>query len=262
MFRIAIDGTAAAGKGTLAKLCSKVLGFMYVDTGAMYRSVAMKALEAKVNEDDELSHAEIAQNIRFEFVWDGDELQIWVDGENCSSKIRTEAVGDRASTSSAYPSVRSALLEQQRQLGRTQNVIMDGRDIGTVVLPNAELKVYVDAQIEVRAQRRLLDVQQKEATGEFERVLKDLKLRDHRDMNRKVAPLKKAADAKILDTTQQSIISGVEQVFKWYLAVRYPHLKNEQLKSILSSNESTVDLPKETLGQVERLKDLIASQKD
>lgn len=261
MFRIAIDGTAAAGKGTLAQLCSKVLGFMYVDTGTMYRSVALKALESGVDADDEAGHAQIAQKLKFEFEWDGDELKVWVDGEDCSTKIRAEAVGDRASTSSAYPGVRSALLEQQRQLGKSQNVIMDGRDIGTVVLPDAELKVYVDAHIEVRAKRRLFDVLKKDQNAQFEKVLLDLKNRDDRDLNRKVAPLKRASDAKLLDTTHQSIFSGVAQVVKWYLATRYPYLKETQLDSLTNPNDPLLDFPEAAKQQINRLNILLDSQK-
>ena len=260
MFRIAIDGTAAAGKGTLAQLCSKVLGFMYVDTGAMYRGVALKALEAGVDVSDEAGHAQIAHRLQFEFDWNGDSLQLWIDGEDASKKIRTEAVGDRASTSSAFPSVRAALLEQQRALGAAQSVIMDGRDIGTVVLPNAELKVYVDADIRVRAERRLVDVQQKDATVSFEQVLSDLQKRDERDMNRAIAPLRRADDARLLDTTEQSILEGVLTVVLWYFELTNLHLPIEQLRHAVSGKAEIMGLSELEQAQIGRLKNLFAAQ--
>lgn len=216
MFRIAMDGTAAAGKGTLAKGVSKLLGFMYVDTGAMYRGVALHAIRQNISLSDGVSHGKIASQLEYEFKWDGDTLSVFINGEDVTNLIREEAVGAHASISSGFSEVRDALLSLQREIGTKQNIIMDGRDIGSVVLPDAELKVYVDANIEVRAQRRFVDVHLKDPNSTVEGVLQDLIERDSRDKTRAIAPLVCVSDAKILDTTHQSIEAGIVKVCTWY----------------------------------------------
>ena len=194
-YNIAIDGPAGAGKSTIARLVAGKLGFVYVDTGAMYRAMALyflrKGFDLKDEEKVGGACGEISVDIRYE---DG-EQQVLLNGENVSGLIRTEEVGNAASAVSVYPAVRAALLELQRTLARTNNVIMDGRDIGSLVLPDADCKIYLTASTKVRAVRRY-----KELEG------------DNRDMNRETAPLVQAEDAVYLDASAMSIDQVVEKI--------------------------------------------------
>ena len=215
MLRIAIDGTASAGKGSVAKGVARALNIAYVDTGAMYRSIALLVLEANKDchkMEDVLS---VLDGVSFDFVWNGDTLEIYLNDRNVSSLIRTKEVGALASIVSVYTEVRAKLSEIQREYAKSESLVMDGRDIGTVIIPNAELKVFVDADVDERARRRWAELQAKGETANVEEIAADLRERDHRDRNRPIAPLKRADDAKLLDTTTLSIEQGITEILSW-----------------------------------------------
>jgi cytidylate kinase len=209
---IAVDGPGSSGKGTVARAVARTLGYQYVDTGAMYRAVAVVAKNRGIRWEDEERVAHLAAGLRFRFEWDGDALRILVDGEDVSRTIRTEDIGQGASKVSALPKVRTALLGVQRQLGAEGGVVMDGRDIGTVVLPAAELKVFLDADLDERARRRHEELLRRGEIVPFEAIRRDLAERDERDRSRAVAPLKPADDAVILDSTEMTIRQAVDRV--------------------------------------------------
>lgn len=199
---IAIDGPSGAGKSSLAKRLAAAFGFIYVDTGAIYRTVGLAAQRRGIdpkNEDD-VKAILPELNISMSYNESGEQCML-LNGEDVSKLIRMPEISLYASDVSAHASVRSFLLEMQRKFARENNVIMDGRDIGTVVLPEAELKIYLTADVEIRAHRRFLELQQKGVETAFEDVLEDMKLRDEQDMNRAVAPLKKAEDAVVVDSS-------------------------------------------------------------
>ncbi len=198
---IAVDGPASSGKGTLARGIAKALGYQYVDTGAMYRSVALRARQAGITFDDEESLSLLASALRFSFAFDGDRLTVHLDDEDVTDALRAEWAGVGASAVSKLPGVRQALLGLQRDLGARGGVVMDGRDIGTVVLPDADLKIYLEADVHERARRRHLELQERGEQTTYEQVLSDLRARDAQDMNRATAPLRAADDAVILDST-------------------------------------------------------------
>ena len=215
MLRIAIDGTASAGKGSIAKGVARALNIAYVDTGAMYRSIALLVLEANKdchNMEDVLS---VLEGVSFDFIWNDDTLEVSLNDRNVSSLIRTKEVGALASIVSVYPEVRAKLSEIQREYASDESLVMDGRDIGTVIIPNAELKVFVDADVDERARRRWAELKSKGETANVEEIAADLRERDHRDRNRPIAPLKRADDAKLLDTTSLSIEQGIEEILSW-----------------------------------------------
>jgi CMP/dCMP kinase len=197
---IAIDGPASSGKGTVAKAVAQALDYRYIDTGAMYRAVALAALRQRVGWKSSGIGA-IARAARIDFAWDGKDLRVTLDGEDVTEAIRAEEIGRGASDVASVPEVRTALLEHQRALGQGGRVVMDGRDIGTVVLPDAELKVYLDASLEERGRRRALELEARGEQWPIERVKEDLRARDRQDAGRAVAPLKQAADAVYVDTT-------------------------------------------------------------
>ncbi len=185
----------------MARSVACTLGFAYVDTGAMYRSVALAARRQGVSWDDEAGLALVAARLVFDFRWAGGELKIGVNGEDWSAAIRTEEVGQGASAVARHPLVRAALLGLQRQLAERTSVVMDGRDIGTVVLPDAQLKVYLDASLSERARRRHAELVERGVESALDAVHEELRVRDDRDMSRATAPLKAADDAVRLDTT-------------------------------------------------------------
>ena len=201
---IAIDGPASSGKGTVARMVARALGYAYVDTGAMYRAVALIALERGVSLADARAVAEVAASLDFSFRWDGEALRVRVDGRDVSEDIRAERVGKGASDVAVHPPVRAALLERQRALGAAGGVVMDGRDIGTVVLPAAELKIFLDATPEERARRRTLEMHARGIEADYDRTLAEIRARDHQDSTRAVAPLLPAPDALVLDSTHRS----------------------------------------------------------
>lgn len=211
---IAIDGPAGAGKSTIAKLVAKQLGFIYVDTGAMYRAMAVHFIRNGIRADEtgkiEAACDDVAVTIRYE----NQEQQVVLNGENVTHLLRTEEVGKMASASSVVPKVRMKLVELQRQLASTDNVVMDGRDIGTYVLPDAKVKLYLTAGIRERALRRFEELKQKGILCNLEEIEKDISERDHRDMNREFAPLRQAEDAVYLDTSKMSIDEVSDEVIR------------------------------------------------
>lgn len=200
---IAIDGPSGAGKSSLARRCAAAFGFIYVDTGAIYRTVGLAALRRGIDRRDEGAVSEILPLLKISMGYDcRGEQRMYLDGEDVSEPIRLPEVSICASDVSALPSVRSFLLDMQRQMAREHDVIMDGRDIGTVVLPEAELKIYLTASAEARAGRRLLELEKKGVPADYGEVLRDIEYRDRQDSGRAAAPLKAAEDAVFLDTSE------------------------------------------------------------
>ncbi len=198
---IAIDGPAGAGKSTLARKLAEQLGYIYVDTGAIYRTVALKALWEKVDPADPAQVVPLLEGLEIHMGFEDGVQKMYLEGEDVSGAIRRHKVSGAASQVSAIPEVRAFLLEFQRKLARESSVVMDGRDIGTVVLPNADVKIFLTAAPEARARRRLLELEQRGETADFDTILRDIKERDYQDEHRPIAPLKQAADAVLLDTT-------------------------------------------------------------
>ena len=212
---IAIDGPAGAGKSTIAKLAAKELGFFYVDTGAMYRAIALYLLRKKTPIDDEKALKEALEHIAISIKYEDKQQHVYLNGEDVTGSLREEAVGNMASVSSAKQPVRDKLLSLQRSLAEDNSVIMDGRDIGTNVLPNAELKIYLTASADVRAKRRYDELLSNGEKPDFEKIKADIIKRDEQDMNRKIAPLRQAEDAVYLDTSSLSIPEVVKQIVEW-----------------------------------------------
>lgn len=215
MLRIAIDGTASAGKGSIARGVARELDLPYVDTGSMYRSIALMVIEANKNCHDVTDVLSVLDNVQFDFTWKSDELETWLNGRNVSSKIRSKEVGAMASVVSVFPPVRSCLSALQKSYAKRESLVMDGRDIGTVIIPDAELKVFVDADVNERARRRCEELQRKGEHVLVQEIRQDLVERDHRDRNRAIAPLKQAEDARLLDTTHLTIPEGIKQIVGW-----------------------------------------------
>ena len=200
---IAIDGPSGAGKSTLARSVAARLGFLYVDTGAIYRTIAYDVLQRGIDPGDEAAVLESLPQLELELSHGADGLQHMLrNGEDVTDAIRLPEVSMCASVVSAYPGVRSFLLEMQRRIAAEHSVVMDGRDIGTVVLPDARVKIYLTAQAEERARRRMLELEQRGTPQPYEEILEDIRQRDWNDMHRAVAPLRQAEDAVLLDTTQ------------------------------------------------------------
>ena len=200
---IAIDGPSGAGKSTIARKTAEKFGFLYVDTGAIYRTVGLAAFRRGIASKDSASVVAMLPELHIELRHGDDGAQrMFLDGEDVSDAIRVPEISIYASDVSAIPEVRAYLMEMQRSFARTQNVIMDGRDIGTVVLPNAQVKVFLTASPEVRAKRRMLELEQRGTPQPFEQILSDIRQRDFDDSHRAIAPLRKAEDAVELDTTE------------------------------------------------------------
>ena len=216
---IAVDGPAASGKGTIAQGVARTLGFHYLDSGSLYRLVALKALEAGIGLDDERGLAQVAETLNSRFV-DG---RIMLDGVDASAAVRTEAVGAAASRVAVVAGVRRALLARQRAFRRSPGLVADGRDMGTVVFPDAALKIYITASPEERASRRYKQLIEKGISVTLDSLLRDIRERDDRDSSRAAAPLKPAADAIILDTTGLTIEAGVAVVLERYRELRLEH---------------------------------------
>lgn len=212
---IAVDGPSGAGKSTLAKLLAKELGFLYVDTGAIYRTVGLKAYREGVDPEDGAAVTALLPGLNIELKYGGDGLQhMYLDGEDVTDAIRQHEISRYTSCVSAIPAVRDFLLERQRELARTHDVIMDGRDIGTVVLPNAQVKVFLTASAEERARRRCLEMEQKGAPVDYEQTLREIRQRDEQDMNRETAPLKPAEDSVLLDTSDLDFEGAVQRLLE------------------------------------------------
>ena len=204
-FDIAIDGPAGAGKSTIAKGIAKRMGFIYVDTGALYRAVGLYMLDKGIPTDDRDKVSAALPEITVDIEYENEEQQVLLLGKNVTPYLRTQEVGEAASVTSQYPEVRDKLLDLQRTLAEKYDVVMDGRDIGTVVLPDADLKIYLTADSRVRAKRRFDELKAKGGDPDFFEVLKEVEERDYRDSHRETAPLKQADDAVLLDSSRMSV---------------------------------------------------------
>lgn len=209
---IAIDGPAGAGKSTIAKAVAKKLGFIYVDTGAMYRAMAIHFIRNGIRAEETEKIEAACDSVAVTIHYANQEQQVLLNGENVTGQLRTEEVGKMASASSVVPKVRMKLVELQRELATTTCVVMDGRDIGTYVLPNAQVKIYMTAGIHERAVRRYEELKAKGIESNLEEIEKDIAERDYRDMNREFAPLRQAEDAVLLDTSSMSIDEVIKTV--------------------------------------------------
>ena len=209
---IAIDGPAGAGKSTIARLAAKELGFIYVDTGAMYRAIALYLLDSKTDIENIDAVKQALDNININIVYDKGVQHVFLNLQDVSAEIRSEKVGNMASRSSAIKEVREKLLSLQRDIAEKNDVIMDGRDIGTNILPNAELKIYLTASADVRAKRRFDELKNAGEWPDFEKIKADIINRDEQDMSREIAPLRKADDAVLVDSSDMSISEVVDSI--------------------------------------------------
>ena len=209
-YNIAIDGPAGAGKSTIAKRLAKELGAIYVDTGAMYRAMAYYFIQKGVDKEDIDTITKLCKDVEVSICYENGEQQVILNGENITGFIRQEAVGNMASATSVYPVVREKLVELQRQLAARENVVMDGRDIGTVVLPDANVKIFLTASSKVRAKRRFDELTAKGEKCDIDAIEKDII--DHRDMTRETSPLKQADDAVLLDSSDMTIDEVVDRM--------------------------------------------------
>lgn len=214
MINVAIDGPAGAGKSTIARTAAKELGFVYADTGALYRAVGVYVLRQGKNTNDAETVASLLPEISLELKFQNGVQHIFLNGEDVSEAIRTPEASMAASAVSAVPAVRQFLFDLQRDIAKNSNCIMDGRDIGTVVLPQAQVKIFLTAAPEARAMRRYKELQAKGAKDSFEEVLADLKQRDYNDSHRAVAPLKPAEDSILVDTTELTLEESVQKVIE------------------------------------------------
>ena len=211
-YNVAIDGPAGAGKSTIAKLVAKEKGYIYVDTGAMYRALAIHFLKKGIDADDREAVAEASRDAEVTIGYEDGVQQMYLNGENVTHMLRTEDVGNMASKSSAIPAVREKLLELQRSLAAEKDVIMDGRDIGTNILPNADVKIYLTASVETRAKRRYDELKAKGEDCDLVAIAHDIAERDVRDMSREIAPLKQAEDAILVDSSDMTIPEVVAEI--------------------------------------------------
>ena len=209
---ITIDGPSASGKGTIAQLVASKLGFHYLDSGALYRLVALKAMQSRVDAQDIERLADIAKNLNCLF----ENGQVYLDDETVTDAIRTERCGILASQLAAHPQVRSALTERQRAFRLFPGLVTDGRDMGSVIFPDAILKIFLTASAEIRAQRRYNQLKEKGINANIADLLRDIRMRDERDSNRSVAPLQQGGDARLLDTTSLTISQAQNTVLSWY----------------------------------------------
>ncbi len=215
-FQIAIDGPAGAGKSTIAKITAKEISFVYVDTGAMYRAIAFYFFKHHISTDQEKEIRKACDQIQIQIYYKEQEQQILLNGENITPYLRTEEVGNLASVISANATVRQKLLDLQRDLADKENVVMDGRDIASRVLPDAPLKIYLTASVEKRAQRRYLELKEKGTVCDLEEIKKDIEERDYRDMHREIAPLVQTQDAVLIDSSDMTIEQVVQKILKLY----------------------------------------------
>ena len=214
-FSIAIDGPAGAGKSTIAKALAKRLGFIYVDTGAMYRTMALELLRKGISPEDVPAMEQACQDVEISIAYEKGSQQVYLNGENVSSLIRREEVGNMASVSAANGKIREKLVDLQRQMAARENVVMDGRDIGTCVLPQADVKIYLTASVHTRAMRRYKEYLEKGQKVDLQKIEKDIEKRDYQDMHRDISPLKQAEDAVLLDSSDM----GIEEVIDAMIAL-------------------------------------------
>ena len=217
---IASDGPAGAGKSTIAKRLAKKLGFIYVDTGAMYRAMAYYFLQHNIDAKDENAIAATCPDVDVTITYENGEQQVLLNGENVNGVIRNEEVGNMASSTSVYPVVRKKLVELQRQLAKSADVIMDGRDIGTCVLPDAQVKIYLTASSATRAKRRYDELTEKGVSCDLAEIEKDIIDRDYRDMHRETSPLRQAEDAVLVDSSEMNIDEVVDAIYQVYSEAR------------------------------------------
>jgi len=209
---IAIDGPSGAGKSTVARFLAKRLGYVYIDTGAMYRSVALRVKEKGISPEDELALNQLASSLHITFITEGEQTRVCCDGEDITSAIRSPEISRLASYISKQKGVREALLQMQREMGKEGGVILEGRDIGTVVFPDADVKFYLDAKSDERVRRRYHEMVEKGVKVDFKETQEELIQRDHNDMHRIHSPLKKANDALFIDSTHRSVEEVVEEM--------------------------------------------------
>lgn len=233
-YSVAIDGPAGAGKSTIAKIVAKEKSFIYVDTGAMYRAMALYFIKQGIGaaESEKISAAVDGANVTIEYV--NGEQQVLLNGENVTPYLRTEEVGNMASASSVNGDVRKKLVELQQKLAETASVVMDGRDIGTCVLPNANVKVYLTASVEVRAQRRYKELIEKGQEADFEKIKKDIEERDYRDMNRDISPLRQAEDAVLVDSSNLTIEESAGAILEL--------IDKDLAERVIGESSGTVDI--------------------
>ena len=213
-FNIAVDGPAGAGKSTIAKLVAKKMNLIYVDTGAMYRAMALYLLRMGVDINDDETVIKECVNADITIKYEDGAQVVYLNGDNVNAFLRTEEVGNAASKTSVLAPLRAHLLSLQQNLAKTSDCIMDGRDIGTCVLPNADVKIYLTASSEVRAKRRYDELTAKGEVCDLAKIREDIEERDYRDMNRETAPLKQAEDAVLVDSSYMTIEEVVEEIIK------------------------------------------------
>lgn len=211
-YQIAIDGPAGAGKSTIAKLLAERKGFIYVDTGAMYRGLAYYFLTKGIQPDDEAAITKACEAVTIDIAYENGKQQIYVNDENITDHLREEAVGNMASKSSAISAVRAKLLELQRDLAKREDVVMDGRDIGTSVLPDADIKIFLTASVDTRARRRYNELLNKGEDCDYDQIAADIEERDRRDMTREISPLCRTEDAELVDSSEMTIEEVVEKI--------------------------------------------------
>lgn len=211
-FNIAIDGPAGAGKSTIAKRVAKELSYIYVDTGAMYRAMALYFLRSGIEPQETEKIEKSCENIQISIAYQDGEQRVLLNGEDVSAFLRTEEVGNMASATSVHACVRAKLTQLQKELAAAQDVVMDGRDIGTAVLPHAQVKIYLTASVQTRAMRRYKELQEKGMPGELAAIEKDIEERDYRDMNREQSPLRQAKDALLVDSSDMTIDEVVQEI--------------------------------------------------
>jgi cytidylate kinase len=211
---IAIDGPSGAGKSTVARSLARRLGYVYIDTGAMYRSLALRVKGRSISPEDELALKRLALSLRIRFATEGEQTRVFCEGEDITGAIRTPEISRLASSISKQKGVREALVQMQRELGKEGGVVLEGRDIGTVVFPDADVKFYLDAESSERIKRRYDEMIEKGVKVDLEETREELLQRDHNDMYRVHSPLKKAADAVLVDSTHRSVIEVVEEMVR------------------------------------------------
>ncbi len=214
IINVAIDGPAGAGKSTISRAAAKAVGFIYVDTGALYRAVGVNALRKGIDTTDKHAVADSLKDISVDLVFENGEQKVLLNGENVSDEIRTPPASMAASNVSAVPEVRAFLFDLQRDIAKRNNCIMDGRDIGTVVLPDARVKIFLTASAEERATRRYKELIEKGTQVEYKDVLEDLIQRDYNDSHREIAPLRPAEDSVILDTTSLNLEQSINEIVR------------------------------------------------
>lgn len=212
MYNIAIDGPAGAGKSTIAKIVAKELGFIYVDTGAMYRTMALACYRAGITAEEEEKVIEKCNSVEVTLGYENGIQKVYLNGEDVSTEIRQEVIGNMTSAIAVYSPVRKILVAMQQDLAKKNDVVMDGRDIGTAVLPDADLKVYLTASSRTRAERRYKELTEKGVECNIDEIEADIKDRDYRDMNREVSPLVQAEDAVLVDSSDMDINQVVERI--------------------------------------------------